>query len=511
MQHLRILQRVPTHLLVPLLFVLFKVVTEPLGQTFEFDADEGINLMKALLYADGFSLYKDIWSDQPPVFTVLLSSWFNLFGASIVAARSLVLLFAALLLWSFYNTLRLTLGVWPAIAGVLILINTHAFMRLSGSVMIGLPALALAMLSIYLLLLSQLRQSRFGIVASGCVLALSLQTKLFSIFLIPILLIVLLDIQFKPQTIRARIRSTLPNAILWLVAVGVTYVTVGLLAHSIDPEQLLLAHFSDRREQVFTEFFVSFPRLLKHTFGLDYLYYILAVIGIIVILKEKCRQGLLPLAWLGSVCLLLFNHRPVWYHHYLLISIPLAWLCAISIAWAMRSSSPYGVIEVWQRQIISRKHLTTNAGIAALIALLVTSAIAIESYQSLERSVNQSVGEQTKAAVQSEQVKVVNLLLQHPNQTRWIFTDRPIYAFYAGLRVPPEIAVLSIKRVLTAQISQDTLLDVLKHYQPDQLLLSRFRVEASAHAAMNRYINQHYAKVYTSELAKVDYYLKQSQ
>lgn len=503
MQSLHTLQRLPIHLLVPLLFVLFKVMTEPLGQTFEFDADEGINLMKALLYGDGFSLYRDIWSDQPPVFTVLLSGWFHLFGASIVAARSLVLLFAALLVWSFYSTLQLTLGAWPACAGVLILINTHAFMRLSGSVMIGLPALALAMLSIYLLMVSQPRQNRYGLIASGSVLALSLQTKLFAVFLIPILLIFLLSDQFKLRTISAKIRPNLPNAVLWLGTVAITYIFIGLLSHSIAPEQLLMPHFGDRREQVFTEFFVSFPRLLKHTFGLDYLYYSLAAFGILAIFREKRWQGLLPLSWLGSVCLLLFNHRPVWYHHYLLLSIPLAWLSAFSIASA---------IDIWKQSIAPKaafRMRSANAIIAGLVALLVVAAVAIEPYQFLERSLSDSPGEQTKAAVQSEQVNVVNLLQQHQRHDRWIFTDRPIYAFYAGLRVPPEIAVLSIKRVLTAQISQDKLLEVLKNYQPDQLLLSRFRVEASRHADMNRYINQHYTKVYTSELAKVDYYLKQ--
>lgn len=60
--------------------VVFVLLKTPFLREFQFDNDEGINLMKALLFERGFSLYDEIWSDQPPVFTVLLAWWFKIFG-----------------------------------------------------------------------------------------------------------------------------------------------------------------------------------------------------------------------------------------------------------------------------------------------------------------------------------------------------------------------------------------------------------------------------------------------
>jgi hypothetical protein len=45
----------------------------PLKETFEYDPDEGVNVIKASLYSKGFSLYDEIWSNQPHLLTYILS------------------------------------------------------------------------------------------------------------------------------------------------------------------------------------------------------------------------------------------------------------------------------------------------------------------------------------------------------------------------------------------------------------------------------------------------------
>jgi len=56
--------------LVPLgaacLFVLILAVFHPGLDAFGLNKDEGFNWTKARLVADGYSLYAEIWSDQPP-------------------------------------------------------------------------------------------------------------------------------------------------------------------------------------------------------------------------------------------------------------------------------------------------------------------------------------------------------------------------------------------------------------------------------------------------------------
>ena len=56
----------------------------------------------------------------------------------------------------------------------------------------------------------------------------------------------------------------------------------------------------------------------------------------------------------------------------------------------------------------------------------------------------------------------------------WVFTDRPFYAFQAGLPVPPTMAVISRKRLESGIITQEMIVDALKQYRPRYVLLERF-------------------------------------
>ena len=72
-------------LLPPLLFILLVSVSH-WWVAYEFGTDEGINLMKGALVANGFSLYSDIWSDQPPVLTFFLAGLELVFPYSVTSA-----------------------------------------------------------------------------------------------------------------------------------------------------------------------------------------------------------------------------------------------------------------------------------------------------------------------------------------------------------------------------------------------------------------------------------------
>ena len=104
-------------------------------------------------------------------------------GESVAAARILVALFSALLLWSFYLVLYNAVAVFAAVGATLLLVLSQFYLRLSGSVMIGLPALALATLSLVLLVRG--KQPWWTLILSAFVMALALETKLFVAGLFP--------------------------------------------------------------------------------------------------------------------------------------------------------------------------------------------------------------------------------------------------------------------------------------------------------------------------------------
>ncbi|MEA5578956.1 hypothetical protein [Anabaena sp. UHCC 0451] len=51
--------------------------------------------------------------------------------------------------------------------------------------------------------------------------------------------------------------------------------------------------------------------------------------------------------------------------------------------------------------------------------------------------------------VQKSQIKFANLerILIYKNQSKWLFTDIGMYGFYSQINIPPEIIVISRKRL----------------------------------------------------------------
>lgn len=468
------------NLLVPALFFGFAAICMPLNQVVQFSSDEGLELIKASLYSDGFSLYTQIWNDQPPLLTVLLAHWFGLFGESILAARLLILSFATLLVWSFCQTIQIYLGRLPALISTLFLVVSCKFLQLSVSVMFGLPALALAMLSIYTLSLYQRKSHKGLVVMSGGLLGLSLQTKLFTGFIIPLLIVELLGFgtgKYNQKKTQGRLSSLL----LWLGSLIAIFTVIGLLLHSLNYEQLLQANFGQNVKAVFQSdslYTAILPMILQDT---DYV--LLAIVGISVILAKKQWEKKFPLVWLVIVILLLLNQKPVWYHYYLLISIPLTWLAA------------YGAISVfkflqqerWDSNFQPLKIKKLFLPIFAAV-LLTLSIIGIPVKMAVVQIENH-----TAMAEQQLNTEVVDLLLKYKQSTQWVFTDMPIYAFYTGLRVPPEIAVFSKKRLFSGNLTANKLFLILETYHPEQIVLGRF---PEIHRELSSYIREKYSKSY---------------
>jgi 4-amino-4-deoxy-L-arabinose transferase-like glycosyltransferase len=475
------------HLFILFLYVGFVLAIRPVQQAFEFDYDEGLNLIKALLYSQGFSLYTQVWNDQPPLFTVFLSYWFNIFGYSVFAARVLVILFSALLIWSFYQILRCSLGRIPAVVATLLLFTSWLFVRLSISVMIGIPSLSLAMLSIYLLTLYKQHPRKRFIILSGAVLAVSLQTKLFTAFLIPLMLFYLLDFKL-PELEESKSKNSFSSSvlfplILWLIILAVSYLGISLIFQAFNYEQLVQAHFGDRvKGQSTFNNIENLPYFLYQ----DYDYVLLAFIGSLAILFKKQREEIFPLTWLVTASLILLKHKPVWYHYYPLLAIPICWLAGYGVALVI-NLFPKG----WNSNL---KSLNFKKLIFPLLAtaLLIVSMIAIPA---------KPKGRPPKS------LEVMNLVLKHKDSTQWIFTDRPIYAFYAGLPVPPEIAVMSDKRFKSGNLTFDDIVTILKKYRPEQIVLARWIETFKSNTQFSTYLNENYSKTYQDDKGTVEHYL----
>jgi Dolichyl-phosphate-mannose-protein mannosyltransferase len=500
------------NLVLPIGFFLIAVWGMPITTVFQFDPnDEGIELIKAISHSAGFELYTQIYNDQPPLFTILLAGWLRILGHGIVTARLLTLSFATVLVWSFAQTLRFYLGDLAAIVGAGFLIISCNFLRLSVSVMVGLPSLALAMLAIYALTLykqyrqhqnrhkhKQITRSRLALAASGTLLALSLQIKLFTALLLPLMLVDLIIfhrvsaplmpgpyLSPPPRSTDWRIWV---DGLIWLIALTTVFIGVGVSCHSLSYTQLVHSHFDQTVKTAFAA--ADSYKVIAGFLGQDFDYGLLAIPAILTIWQAKRWLHWFPIAWLIAAFLLLLQHRPVWYHHYLLISLPLTWLATQGAMLGVEQlrQRPWFQRGLWESGTTIRTKVATIGVIGSL--LLIPVKIAVTHLE------NQRVLAQSPL-----RVELVQALRRDDRRSMpWLFTDCPMYAFYANLPVPPEIAVLSLIRIDANTITKAQFLEVLAKYQPEQVLLCK---SLTLRHHVQDYLDRHYALVYENPIGRV--------
>ena len=79
----------------------------PLGTAFQFADDEGFEVIKPFMCLKGYKLYTEIWNDQPPLYTVLQTAMFRLFGPTMLVARLIAAGFGLLMIVAFYELVRM--------------------------------------------------------------------------------------------------------------------------------------------------------------------------------------------------------------------------------------------------------------------------------------------------------------------------------------------------------------------------------------------------------------------
>ncbi len=452
-------------LAVPLTFLLLMFFQFPFRERFEFDYDEGINAMKSLLLARGFSLYSEVWSDQPPLFTYLLTGWFRVFGLDINAGRVMVLLFSTLLLGSAFVVLQRTWGAWHALAGALLIFLLPYYNTLSVSVMIGLPALAFAVFSLLWVILWHQQRRSMWLWLSAIALSLSVHTKLFTGFLAPIFVVgILVDQQSKIKETFSWWRLLRP-AVIWSLVFSILTFGLGfLLVGPANVNQLLEVHLAARYTQTYADF-TEVHTILWYLEG-SWPILLLAFTGSIFAVLEKKWFSLYLVAWAATGFLLLSVQQPVWYHHQLLITVPSAMLAGIAIGQAMRLIPRF----INRRDFFSLRGLLAGLAIAGFALALVTRLP--QTYYSFRLPAY--LIEPIAPPPEREQ-PFLEGLTQYAAKTEWIVTDLPMYAFRAGLPVPPPIAVITGKRVATGALSEDEVIEIVKEYKPGQVFIGRFK------------------------------------
>jgi hypothetical protein len=166
---------------------------------------------------------------------------------------------------------------------------------------------------------------------------------------------------------------------------------------------------------------------------------------------------------MACAALILLFVKPVWFHHQLLITLPAAMLAGGAVAEtlgllyrAIRFPASLGKSWVW-----------LASGMVSLLLVLATRpAQAISQFET-------PAANEQRAPFEDRVMRKIN---QYAEQTNWMVTDLPMFAFRAGIPIPPNLAVVSGKRLASGGLSEETMIETVREYSPEQVLIGRFEL-----------------------------------
>lgn len=443
-----------------MLFGLAMILFYPFRFVFEFDPDEGINLMKSMLQLRGYSLYFDVYSDQPPLFTLFLTALFGLMEPNVTLARLGVLAFSMVLVGSAVWSLLFEWDGLHAFVAVIFLILAPFFLELSVAVMIGLPAIALSFLSFALALHWAASNSRLSLILSGVLIAAAILTKAF---VAPMGLVLAGAVflrfgQKDPSGERGRV--ALAPLLLWGGVAGCLLLIAGVLIGPGNWSQLVASHLQSSElvefinRKTVNDYLVDGRGLL-----------VLGLVGGGYSLLDRKWTALPLLIWGAINYLLLTQLNPVWYHHSLLVTVPAALLAAMPVGDAFS----WIVLAVQERRFLDKSALL-GAGMLVFVGILLYPRFPVIAsdfdlgFPNLSRGPKPESLDFIHMAEMSE--------LRGPDEV--VVTDRPMFPFRMGKIVPPNLAVWSNKRFETGELTEAQVIEEIERWKPTQVLIGRY-------------------------------------
>jgi len=418
---------------------------------YDYHVDEGIEVMKAQLWLRGEPLYGALWNDQPPLHTFALALMFRLAEPSVNAARAVSWACAGLLAGTLAWLAKQAADGWTAGLAVGLMFSVPVVWMLSGAALMSLPAYALALWAAYWAWpkAEELPRGR-SLWVGGALFGLALQTKLTALLLAP------------PVAIHWWLMSGRGAWSRWVSALAQFGGTAGLAWLAVQtavPGESLAALLGLHFDGAVRAAFAAMPGVMTLDAELIRLWPLMALafVGLGSLVYHRDWQGLFPFWMLVSAYVAHRFYRPFWDFYLLHFAVPLGWLAAVGI----RALATY----LWRLEP-RRDGTGVRAYLAAGVGAVLLAAVTVQTVNGWWvgatglRPEGETVGRawrEWKAQMQQ--------------QPQWVFTDSPIHAFRLGMMVPPEICVLSKKRLLAGRLPPEELVACLRQRKPELIAI----------------------------------------
>ena len=499
-------------------FLAFIFIGIPIKTALFFNPDEGHEIMKSLLVLEKYPLYNPTWGDQMPLQTWLLAAYLRVFSGEIVYnARIYTLIFSCLLIFCFRRIITFYFNQIISILAVIILLCSNYFLILSVSAMQAIPCLSLGICSIYLVIIQQTKKDDkkniVYLVLSGTLLGLGIANKLFMIVLIPVMISYLITDHGKISRFLGihhfnDLSREINNSLVWLGSVLITvlfiilliFISIGYFPH----ENILGTHLSEKIYKQLNLFKMLIPNFKDEKY-----IFITAIAGLFLSLKYGFNKIFIPLVWLVCDLILFWDHTPMWYHYYVMFSLPLIWLSSYFLFWCFsvlnvnlksltRNSSLLKDKKFGFKQIFKAKKVFTIIK-STIIILLLGKIFGLVKGDLI--SMSKKISKWDRGTEETRQLVRRISKYKPKSANKWIYVDNAILAVHADVLIPPKVALFSKKRTKDKYDYENELYESIKQYQPQQIILTTF-LESLDHKELQNYVDENYDLIVDTERVK---------
>jgi hypothetical protein len=305
-----------------------------------------------------------------------------------------------------------------------------------------------------------------GIIISGVLFGIAFQIKLIGLMLLP-LVVLTVCIGLKQQSRyalsidsrRIHPKSAKPEIwtgafsllVVFLTALVVTFVIINFLLpdsylHHLD--QTWSGHFARTKSFEYgapDEHSFDWTILLK-----NWDQTIPALIGVVFCLG-RVRQNnwlMLPVAWFFLELAVFGIHKPWWSYYYVHNAVPTCWCAAIGVGFALE-------------KLRQKRSKLLYIG-STLLALCAATWMGSRVYLQIST---------IRHSPQIYNSLVLTEIKRFKPFTDFMFTDEGAYSFHAGIPLPPKLAVLSLKRFWSGDMTNERLRSELWDVMPGLILL----------------------------------------
>ena len=471
----------------------------PLRTAVQIGADEGFELAKVTLCAHGHQLYTEIWNDQPPLHTFLVTQIVKHVSHSVLAPRLVTSGFTVVLLISLFFIIHRLNGPGPAVIAVAILIGSPGFLELSASCMLEIPALAAAMAG--LCILANFRGAKaLPEVLAGTLFGAAILIKLISLVWTP-LAVLLICHQATAATRAAAGSGGLFSSYLATVKSSAfikrPLAFAGAMVFAAAAIDWLVDHgayWANFRESWQSHFSAAttseYGSASEHKFDWTILLRnwdatVPAIMGTGFALSKARFQfsHVFPLIWLGWSLLVFASHTPWWPYYYIHTAIPLCWLAALGIWWLKdrllaKGPAMPGRRKKWKHAIPLVLAVFCSSCAVAWMSGRVYLQIA--TMKALPRTFSSLVITETE---------------RYRPFTHWLYADDQTLSYHIDIPMPPSLAVVPLKRFWSGGMTADLVAEEFDRYRPELAIVNN----ANATIPFRELLNSNYRLVYQDD------------